>query len=105
KGRQPAINVQYHGAMEYARWLSLKTGHQYRLPTEAEWEYAARAGTVTAYSFGNSAAQLDTHAWSAVNSGGRPHPVGQKAPNPWGLYDMHGNLAEWCLDQYDPAQY
>ena len=104
KGRQPAINVQFHAAMEYCRWLSLETGKIYRLATEAEWEYAARAGTTGAYSFGD-AAKIDAHAWHAGNSGARPHPVGQKAPNPWGLHDMHGNVAEWTLDHYDPQQY
>jgi formylglycine-generating enzyme required for sulfatase activity len=104
KGRQPAINIQFHAAMEYCRWLSLKTGKIYRLPTEAEWEYAARAGTTGAYSFGD-AAKIDAHAWHAGNSGARPRPVGQKAANPWGLHDMHGNVAEWTLDHYDPQYY
>jgi formylglycine-generating enzyme required for sulfatase activity len=105
KGRQPVISVQYHAAMEYCRWLSAKTGKIYRLPTEAEWEYAARAGSKEAYSFGADAAKLDAHAWFAGNSGGRPHPVGQKTPNGWGLFDMHGNVAEWTVDHYDPGQY
>ena len=105
KGRQPAISMQYHAAMEYCRWLSAVTGRIYRLPTEAEWEYAARAGTTTAYSFGGDAASLDTHGWHEGNSGGHPHPVGGKAPNPWGLYDMHGNVAEWVVDRYDPGFY
>lgn len=104
KGRQPAINVQIHAAMEYCRWLSLETGRIYRLATEAEWEYAARAGTTGAYSFGD-ASNIDAHAWHAGNSGARPRPVGQKAPNPWGLHDMHGNVAEWTLDHYDPRRY
>jgi len=105
KGRQPAINIQYHAAMEYCRWLSLKTGRTYRLATEAEWEYAARAGSVTAYGFGDDPAQLDAHAWYARNSGSRSHPVGQKAPNRWGLHDLHGNVAEWTLDRYDSGEY
>jgi formylglycine-generating enzyme required for sulfatase activity len=105
KGHQPAINVQHHAAMEYCRWLSLKTGKTYRLATEAEWEYAARAGAATAYSFGNDPAQLGQYGWFAGNSGGRPHPVGQKAANAWGLFDMHGNVAEWVLDHYDPKYY
>lgn len=105
KGRQPVINLQYHAAMEYCRWLSAKTGRTYRLPTEAEWEYAARAGSTGAYGFGEDLAKLDANAWYSRNSGRRPHPVGQKAPNRWGLHDMHGNVAEWCLDQYDPRQY
>lgn len=105
KGRQPAINVQHHAAMEYCRWLSLKTGKTYRLATEAEWEYAARAGTTTAYSFGSDPAQLGQYAWFSGNSGGRPHPVGQKTANAWGLFDMHGNVAEWVVDHYDPKYY
>jgi formylglycine-generating enzyme required for sulfatase activity len=105
KGRQPVISVQYHAAMEYCRWLSEKTGKSYRLPTEAEWEYAARAGSPAAYSFGPSAGQLGEFAWFAGNSAGRPHPVGQKKPNRWGLFDMHGNVAEWVVDHYDAEQY
>jgi formylglycine-generating enzyme required for sulfatase activity len=105
KGRQPAISVQIHAAMEYCRWLSAKTGHAYRLPTEAEWEYAARAGSTTAYSFGDDPATLGEHAWYAANSGEHPHAVGGKKPNRWGLHDMHGNVAEWCLDRYEPTAY
>ncbi|PYR88278.1 MAG: sulfatase-modifying factor protein [Acidobacteria bacterium] len=105
KGKQPAINMTWHAAMEYCRWLSAKTGKLYRLATEAEWEYAARAGTKTAYSFGDDPRALGDYAWTRENSGERPHPVASKKPNAWGLYDMHGNVAEWILDQYDPAYY
>ena len=105
KGQQPVINIQHHAAMEYCRWLSLKTGHTYRLPTEAEWEYAARAGAATAYAFGGDPAKLDAYAWYTGNSGGHPHPVGQKTANRWGLHDLHGNVAEWTLDHYDPREY
>jgi len=105
KGRQPAISMQYHAAMEYCRWLSAATGKIYRLPTEAEWEYAARAGTKTAYSFGDDPSKLDAYAWFEGNSGGHPHPAGGKPPNPWGLHDMHGNVAEWVVDHYDPGFY
>ena len=100
RGHQPAISITHHAAMEYCRWLSVKTGKTYRLPTEAEWEYAARAGTKTAYSFGD-ASKVGAYAWFLDNANGRPHEVGKMKPNPWGLYDMHGNVGEWVLDQYE----
>jgi formylglycine-generating enzyme required for sulfatase activity len=103
--RQPVISITHHAAMEYCRWLSAKTGKLYRLPTEAEWEYAARAGTKTAYSFGDDASKLGEYAWYFDNADGKPQQVAKKKPNPWGLYDMHGNVAEWVLDHYDKNFY
>jgi formylglycine-generating enzyme required for sulfatase activity len=105
KGPQPVMSISQHAATEYARWLSAKTGRKYRLPTEAEWEYACRAGTTTAYSFGPDKKDLGAYGWFEANADGRPHPVGQKQPNAWGLYDMHGNIAEWTADLYKPDAY
>ena len=109
--RYPAFNMSHHAAMKYCEWLSAKTGRTYRLPTEAEWEYACRAGSADAYPFGKDAARLDDYAWTARNSGtgdrprGATHPVGKQRPNAWGLHDMLGNVAEWCLDEYDSDFY
>jgi formylglycine-generating enzyme required for sulfatase activity len=107
KGREgyPVLCISWHAAMQYCRWLSLKTGKVYRLPTEAEWEYACRAGTKTAYFFGDDPAKLGDYAWFAGNADEKTYKVGKKKPNPWGLYDMYGNVAEWCLDEYKKDAY
>jgi formylglycine-generating enzyme required for sulfatase activity len=96
----PVDNVSWNDAQEFISMLNqIENTTKYRLPTEAEWEYACRAGTETAYSF-NEVNKLGEYAWYRGNSDNQPQPVMQKMPNPWGLYDMYGNVWEWCLDWY-----
>jgi formylglycine-generating enzyme required for sulfatase activity len=118
---KPVERLSWFGAIQYCNMRSLREGlspcydlttlqcnydsNGYRLPTEAEWEYACRAGTDTKYSFGNAPDRLGQYAWFKTNANKTTHPVGQKKPNPWGLYDMHGNLWEWCNDYYDQNYY
>ena len=101
----PAVSMSTYSALVFCKWLSEITGRFYRLPTEAEWEYAARAGSQTSYEFGDSIQELEKHAVYYKNSNGKYAKVGTKPPNNWGLYDMHGNVAEWTLDQYKPDAY
>jgi len=98
---RPMTGLTRIAAMEFARWLSEKSGRLYRLPTEAEWEYVCRAGSQRVYTFGSDPARLHEYAWFADNSDDSFHEVGQKAPNPWGIHDLLGNVAEWTMDPYD----
>lgn len=104
-GGFPANSMQQYAALMYCKWLYYKTGIFHRLPTEAEWEYACRAGSNTAFFFGNDASKMSDYAWFKNNSEDKYHHVGEKKPNAWGLYDMLGNVAEWTLDQYDETFY
>jgi formylglycine-generating enzyme required for sulfatase activity len=97
---QPAVTMTLYSAQQFSKWLSKVTGQQYRLPTEAEWEYAARAGTTTAYSWGDETDPLEDHAWYFDNASEGPQPVGTKQPNAFGLHDMHGNVAEFTVNQH-----
>jgi formylglycine-generating enzyme required for sulfatase activity len=101
----PVVCVSRNDAAALAKWLSRKEGKSYQLPTEAQWEYACRAGTTTRYSFGNEVAALGDYAWWSGNSDRRTHAAGGKRPNGFGLYDMQGNACQWCADWYDEHYY
>jgi len=101
----PAVSMSQYAAKQYTKWLSLLVDRFYRLPTEAEWEYACRAGTTTVYHFGDDPEELEKYAWYYDNADWETQPVGGKLPNAWGLYDMHGNASEWVLDQYEADWY
>jgi formylglycine-generating enzyme required for sulfatase activity len=101
----PVENVSWEDAVEFCKKLSAKEGVTYRLPTEAEWEYACRAGSTTRYCFGNGESKLGDYAWYQDNSNSRTRPVGTKKPNAWGVHDMHGNVSEWCQDWFKADYY
>ena len=103
--KNPAIGMTWHNAATFCRWLSKRTGKTYRLPTEAEWEYACRAGGTSALGFGDDPNRLGEYAWYKANSDIETHQVAKKKPNAWGLYDMQGNVREWVQDFYDAAWY
>jgi formylglycine-generating enzyme required for sulfatase activity len=101
----PVVNVTWNDAFAFCEWLSKKEARQYRLPTEAEWEYACRAGTITPFHWGSDESARNKYVWHGGNSGGGPHPVGQLKPNAFGLFDMNGNAYEYCLDWHTTNSY
>ena len=94
----PAVNMTHYAASKFCKWVSLETGNYYRLPTEAEWEYASRSQINESY---NNIYEIDNYAWHKDNSGNKYQKVGQKKPNDWGIYDMLGNVSEWVADSYE----
>ncbi|MCI0921305.1 formylglycine-generating enzyme family protein [Sphingobacterium rhinopitheci] len=105
KDKKPALAMTQYNAIQFCKWLYTRTGVFYRLPTEAEWEYAARAGSNTEYFFGDDSDKLTDYAWYSANSDGQTQQVGLKKPNAFGIYDIYGNVAEWTYDQYSPDFY
>jgi formylglycine-generating enzyme required for sulfatase activity len=104
-GDHPVIQVSWEDANAFCAWLSKRSGNKVVLPTEAQWEYACRAGSRAKYFFGSKDSELDDYAWYRKNSHTSSHPVGEKKPNAWGLYDMYGNVWEWCADRYSDEYY
>jgi formylglycine-generating enzyme required for sulfatase activity len=104
----PVESISWNDCQQFLDKLNAKThpgGGKFRLPTEAQWEYACRAGSTTKYCFGDDESRSGKYAWYRENSGSRAHPVGEKKPNAWGLYDMHGNVWQWCADWFDNGYY
>jgi formylglycine-generating enzyme required for sulfatase activity len=105
KPDHPASGMSAYAGQVYCKWLTAATGRYYRLPTEAEWEYACRAGTTTAFSYGDDPEEMDNYGWFFDNADDGYNKIKAKKPNAWGLYDMHGNVAEWVLGIYDENAY
>ncbi len=103
--KHPAMGMTWYNAMAFCRWLSEKTGKQYRLPTEAEWEYASRAGSTSTFGVGDDPEKVKDYAWYDDNADSETSQIGKKKPNAWGLYDMSGNVREWVYDFYSPMAY